>query len=211
VNRNYLVKRLRNTVLAAGGILLLCSAAVAAPITGGNTMVDFSASALATLTSSGFSIAPISPTTLNLTSVPAVAVFPITGGDTTTSIIHSGGLAFTKGGITADLQNFVINLAGPNAGILTGQLVAGGNTTNNVPFFTIGAGNNTLTVTFTLGSTLSSIYGVPNLAGLTIGAATVNPTTSAVPEPRDAVLIAMGLLGVIAFVRRKTDSKAQAN
>ena len=211
MNRNYFAKSLQTMALAASSILLLCSAAVAAPVTGGNTTVDLSASALATLVSSGFSVAPLSPATLNLTSVPAMAVFPITGGDTTTSIIHSGGLALTEGGITADLQNFIINLAGPNAGILTGQLVAGGNTTNNVPFFNIGAGNNTLTVTFTLGSTLSSVYGIPNLAGLTIGAATINATTSAAPEPRDAALIAMGLLGMIAFARRKTNSKAQAN
>ena len=181
---------------------------MAAPITGGNTTVDLSASAVATLVSAGFSIAPLSPATLDLTSVPAMAVFPITGGDTTTSITHSGGLALTEGGMTADLQNFVINLAGPNAGILTGQLVAGGTTTDNVLLFNIGAGNNTLTVTYTLGSTLSSVYGIPNLAGLTIGAAVVNASTSAAPEPSDAALIIVGFLGVIAFVRRRTVSKA---
>ena len=209
MNRNYFAKSLRTAALTAGSVLLLCSAAVATPITGGNTTVDLSASALATLVSAGFAVAPLSPATLNLISVPAMAVFPITGGDTTTSIAHSGGLAFTKGGVTADLQNFVINLAGPNAGILTGQLVAGGTTTNNVPFFNIAAGSNALSVTFTLGSTLSSVYGIPNLAGLTIGAATIN--ASAVPEPRDAALIATGLLGVIAFVRWKNVSKTQAN
>jgi len=54
----------------------------------------------------GFSIAPITPATLTGLD----AVFPITGGDTTTQIFHSGGLAFTKGGTTLDLTNFTINL-----------------------------------------------------------------------------------------------------
>ena len=134
-----------------------------------------------------------------------MAVFPITGGDDTTSINHSGGLAFTKGGVTADIENFVINLAGPNAGKLTGELIAGGTTTNNVPFFDIDAGN-ALTLDATLAAGLSSVYGIPNLTGASIGTATIN--ASAAPEPRDAALVGIGILGVIAFLRRKSFSRA---
>ena len=202
--RNYFAKSFRTLVLATGGVLLLCSAAWAAPVTGGTTTVDLNAGTVTALVGLGFSVSPIAPATASLGATPPNAVFPITGGDTTTNINHSGGLAFTKGGVTADIANFVINLAGPNAGKLTGDLTAGGSTTNNVPFFDIGAGNS-LTLDATLAAGLSSVYGIPNLTGTPIGTATIN--TSAVPEPRDTALVGIGILGVIAFLRRKDVSR----
>lgn len=197
---NYFAKSLRTVILTTGGALLLCSHAGAAPITGGTTTVNLDAGTVGALVSLGFSIAPIAPATANLGATPPNAVFPITGGDSATNINHSGGLAFTKSGVTADIQNFVINLAGPNAGKLTGDLVAGGSTTNNVPFFDIGAGN-ALTLDATLAAGLSSLYGIPNLTGASIGTATVNAST--VPEPGNAAIVCIGILGVIAFLRRK--------
>ena len=203
--RNFFARSLGTATLAAGSVLLLCSAAGAAPVTGGNTTVDLNAATVTALVGLGFSVAPIAPATANLAATPPMAVFPITGGDDTTNINHSGGLAFTKGGVTADIKNFVINLAGPNAGKLTGDLIAGGTTTNNVPFFDIGAGNS-LTLDATLAAGLSSVYGIPNLAGTPIGTAVIN--ASAAPEPRDAALVGIGILGLLAFLRRKKLSKA---
>jgi len=197
---NYFAKSIRTVILATGSALLLCSQAGATPIVGGNTTVNLNSTTVSALVGLGFSIAPIAPATANLGATPPNAVFPITGGDNTTNINHSGGLAFTKGGVTADIQNFVINLAGPNAGKLTGDLVAGGSTTNNVSFFDIGTGN-ALTLDATLAAGLSSLYGVPNLTGASIGTATVN--ASAVPEPGNAALMGIGVLGVIAFLRRR--------
>ena len=197
---NYFAKSIRTVILATGSALLLCSQAGATPIVGGNTTVNLNSTTVSALVGLGFSIAPIAPATANLGATPPNAVFPITGGDSATNINHSGGLAFTKGGVTADIQNFVINLAGPNAGKLTGDLVAGGSTTNNVPFFDIGTGN-ALTLDATLAAGLSSLYGVPNLTGASIGTATVN--ASAVPEPGNAALMGIGVLGVIAFLRRR--------
>ncbi len=95
--RNYFARSLRSAVLAAGTTLLLCSAAWAAPVTGGNTTVNLNAGTVSTLVGLGFSIAPIAPATANLGATPPNAVFPITGGDSATNINHSGGLAFTKG------------------------------------------------------------------------------------------------------------------
>ena len=204
MQRNYFARSFRTLVLATGSVLLLCSAVMAAPITGGTTTVNLNPGTVTALVGLGFSIAPIAPATANLGSAPPSAAFPITGGDSATNINHSGGLAFTKDSITADIANFVINLAGPNAGKLTGDLTAGGSTTNNVPFFDIGAGNS-LTVDAALASGLSSVYGIPNLTGTPIGTVTIN--ASAIPEPGDAALVGVGMLGVIVFLRRKTVSQ----
>ncbi len=207
MHRNYFAKSLRTIVLTTGSALLLCSAALAAPITGGTTTVNLNASTVTALVGLGFSIAPIAPATANLGATPPNAVFPITGGDSTTNINHSGGLAFTNGGATADIANFVINLAGPNAGKLTGDLIVGGTTTNNVPFFDIGAGN-ALTLDATLAAGLSSVYGIPNLTGTSIGTAIVNASTASTPEPGDAALVGIGILGLLAFLRKKSISRA---
>ena len=99
----------------------------------------------------------------------------------------------------------MINLAGSNAGKLTGDLIAGGTTSNNVPFFDIGAGN-ALTLDATLAAGLSSVYGIANLTGAPVGTATIN--ASAAPEPRDAALIGIGILGLLAFLRRKSVSQS---
>lgn len=204
--RNYFAKSLRIAALAAGGVLMLCPSAWAAPVTGGNTTVDLNAGTVTALVGLGFSVAPVAPATADLMASPPMAVFPITGGDDTTNINHSGGLSFTKGGTTASIENFVINLAGPNAGKLTGDLVAGGMTTNGVPFFDIGAGN-ALTLDATLAAGLSSVYGIPDLTGTPIGTATIN-ATSAVPEPRDAALVTAGLLGLVLLLRRRSALQA---
>jgi PEP-CTERM motif len=203
--RNYFARSLRAAVLAAGTTLLLCSAAWAAPVTGGTTTVNLNAGTVSALVGLGFSVAPIPPAADNLAATPPIAVFPITGGDSTTSINHSGGLAFTKDGVTTSITNFVIDLAGANAGKLTGDLIAGGSTTNNVPFFDIGTGNS-LIIDAALGSGLSNIYGIPNLTGTPVGTATIN--TSAVPEPGNAALVGIGALGVIIFLRRKSVARA---
>jgi hypothetical protein len=204
--RNYFAGRFRPLALITGSTLLLCSIVGAAPIGGGNTTVNLNAGTVTALVSLGFSIAPISPATANLAGTSPTAVFPITGGDSTTMINHSGGLAFTKGGVTADIENFVINFVGPNAGKLTGDLIAGGSTTGNVPFFDLGGGN-ALTLDATLAAGLSSLYGIPNLTGTPIGTAVVN--ASIAPEPGNAELIGIGLLGTVVLLRRRIFGRAQ--
>ena len=68
--------------------------------------------------------------------------------------------------------------------LLSGEVVANAGTPMmNVDLLNIGAGN-TLAVNSTLVTDLSALFGVPELAGATVGVATVSPiTTSAVPEP----------------------------
>lgn len=198
--RNRFASKLRSLTLVIGSTLLLSSALAAAPILGGNTTVSLNSGTVSALVGLGFSIAPISPATANLASTPPTAVFPITGGDSTMMINHSGGLSFTNGGATANITNFVINLVGANAGTLTGTLTAGGSSTNNVPFFDIGAGN-ALTLNATLAAGLSALYGIPNLTGTPIGTAAINAT--AAPEPANTALISLGLLGTIVMTRKR--------
>ncbi|GAC1432224.1 MAG: hypothetical protein NVSMB6_30350 [Burkholderiaceae bacterium] len=171
----------------------------AAAITGGTTSVTLDAATVTALTNLGFSIMPVAPSTLSGT--PLVATFPITGGDSTMVIDHSGGLAFTLGSTTADIQNFTINLSGPSANTITGQLVAGSNTINGVTLFDIGT-SLSLTLDKQLAADLTSAFNVPNLAGAAIGTASVSPLT-ATPEPASLALAGFGLSLVGVFVRRR--------
>jgi hypothetical protein len=184
---------LRSTLLVTCGAFVLASGGNAATIYGGDTSVALDTSTLSALTGLGFSIAPIAPATVS----GGVATFPITGGDTTTVINHSGGLAFTQDGTTADIENFVINLS---TDTLTGDLVAGGSTTPNFTFFDIGAGD-VLTLDSALAGGLSTVYGIPNLTGATIGTATVSPVLT--PEPATISLAALGLLAAASIGRQK--------
>ena len=106
------------------------------------------------------------------------------------------GLAFTKGGTTTDISDFEINL---NTDVLSG-FVNGG--TTPTAFFAIGAKTASgypLTLDATLAGALSTIYGLPNLTGASIGDATV--TITSVPEPSTWGMMLLGFasLGFAAW------------
>lgn len=183
------LNRLASLTILFGGWLCLSAPINATTITGGDTSVALNNATITALVGLGFTIAPVSPATLT----GLTADFPITGGDTNSAIKHSGGLAFTKGGVTTDITNFTINLLN---GTLFGDVNGG-----NVPttFFDLGAGN-VLTLDSTLAGALSSIYSIPNLTGVTIGVATVN--ASVAPEPASLWLAVFSGAGLLALARR---------
>lgn len=178
-------------LVVLGGLMALSATASATVVTGGNTTVAFDAATVGALTGLGFGISPISPSTLTGLD----AVFPITGGNTTTAIYHSGGLAFTKGGVTTDISDFTINL-------LTDKITGNVNTStgSTTTFFDIGGGD-VLTLDATLGGALASIYGIPNLTGAEIGTATINATFA--PEPASGAIAGLAALAAFILTRRR--------
>jgi hypothetical protein len=160
--------------------------------------VALNAATVGALTGLGFGIAPISPSTLTGLD----AVFPITGGNTTTAIFHSGGLAFTKGGKTTDISDFTINL-------LTDKITGNVNTATGsaTPFFDIGAGD-VLTLDATLGAALVSLYGIPNLTGADIGTATINATLA--PEPATGAIAGLTALAAAFILTRRRRAQKTA-
>ena len=166
----------------------------------GDTSVALDSSTVTALGNLGFTVAAIPPATLSGLD----ADFPITGGNLSAGLIdHSGGLAFTKGGVTTDISDFVINL---NTDVLSGFVNSG---TTLTPFFDIGAKTATgypLTLDATLAGALTSIYGIPNLTGAPIGDATV--TITSVPEASTWGMMALGFAGLgFAAWRRKATSE----
>jgi hypothetical protein len=153
-----------------------------------------------------FSIGTVPPATLNGTTV----TFPITGGDTSTGMItHSGGLTLTGTttpmgvGTMVAAEDYVINL---NSLVLSGNVsVNGGAPMMGVALFDIGSGD-VLTVDSALAGALTSVFGVPNLAGATVGTATVSPITgggAATPEPASFALVGGGLLAAFQLLRKR--------
>lgn len=187
-------KQARLAILAFSTLLPLTISA--APVNAGSTTVTFNPATLTTLTSAGFSIAPISPATLATT--PGVnATFPITGGDTTTVINHSGGLSLTRSGTTANLLNFNINLTNNT---LFGQVTTGSTTLNNVALFdiTMSGGTTNLLLSSALSGAISQVFSVNLPVGTPIGTAVVAP----VPEPASMGLAGLSLLAGLAAWRK---------
>ena len=185
------------TAVGAFALLLVGSMVQAAPIVGGLTTLDFNSGTAAALAGLGLSIAPIAPGTFNPTTL--VATFPITGGNTTTMIDHSGGLALTMGSTTTYIENFIINLTGPDADIVTGTVAVGKTSFSGVQLFDLGAGM-VLTVDSQLAADLVAIYSIPNLTGTDVGTASVNAITT--PEPSTLALLGLGTLAA-GFARRR--------
>ena len=200
MKRSRLSKSLHNGMLIVAAAMVFSVYINAAEIVGGTTTVALDSGTVTALTGLGFTIAPVLPSTLT----GLTATFPITVGDTTTEIDHSGGLTLSKGATTAFITSFVIHLDGPQVNTITGFLSSGAIGIGGVTFFDIGSGLN-LTLDSELAGQIAGAFSVPNLTGAAIGTATVDPgLVSSTPEPTSLAFLTVGVLGLVAWLRRRT-------
>jgi hypothetical protein len=180
---------------------LLPGNAQAASILGGTT--DVTVTAAQAITDLGLSFAPLGSATVtfNGSGLPVVS-FPITGGTLASNgdaiIEHDGsGLSFTAGSNTLLLENFTINTASSS---LFGLATANGSAVGIVPLFNITPSLG-LTLTSQAAGALSAVFGAPDLTGVEIGTAAVNPVTAPVPEPANWLMLISGFALLGASIR----------
>lgn len=165
-------------VLGAG----MATPATAAEVIGGTT--DVTLTAAPTLAGLGLSAAPTGSATV-MTDVSGIPTFtfPITGGtiDGMNALLyHDGsGILFTAGSSSLAIGNFVVDTA---AALVSGSATAnGGATATGVPLFTLGSGLS-LSLTSQAAGAFTTVFGAPDLTGVTVGSARVNPVVAPVPE-----------------------------
>ncbi len=200
----------------AAGLHAPSASAQALPIVGGVTSVTLTSAP--TLASVGLSVGTLGSAQFSPGSagIPLV-YFPITGGSQNTatfagSIQHAGsGLSLSSGGTTLNLTNFVIDTT---ALTLTGQAATGGTSLGAVPLFNLSFGSNpvspfNLALTSTAAGALTTLFGLPNLTGFTLGTANTIPITSAVPEPTTyaAMLAGLAMISLVLARRRQQASE----
>ncbi len=214
---------MRFATFTAAAALLAALAAPAAvhaqalPIVGGVTSVTLTAAP--TLTSLGVGFGTLGTATASPGSdgIPLV-YFPVTGGSINTatfagSIEHDGsGLSLSSGGTTVNLTDFVIDTVALS---LTGQVaVEGGAALGAVPIFDLGFSSNpvspfTLSLTAAAAGAITTVFGLPDLTGVTLGTANTIPVTT-VPEPATyaAMLAGLAFIG-LALARRQRAAEGQ--
>jgi hypothetical protein len=208
------------TVVAALAAVTFTSAAQAAPlpVTGGVTSVKLVSAP--TLTAAGVTVSGLGTVGLSPGSdgIP-LAYFPITGGSLDTgsfagTIAHNGsGLRLSTSTGSINLTNFLINTSTLS---LTGNVAFGTTSLTAVPLFDLSFGTNpifpfNLKLTATAAGALSTVLGVPNLTGATIGIANTAPITSPVPELAtvSSMLAGLGLMALVLGQRRKRAEPAR--
>ncbi|NLS25487.1 hypothetical protein S2M10_04540 [Sphingomonas sp. S2M10] len=194
------------------GLSLTPVSASAAPIIGGATAVDLTATS--TFQSLGYNVSTYGTASSFLVGGDIIAAFLITGGtrnDSTGAMVinHAGsGLNFSLGGNTLSIGDFEIDTA---AGLVRGSAAANGFTLgSNISLFNLGAGS-VLTLTNEAAAAFNTTLGTPGLAGATIG--TANPVAvfgpSGVPEPASWGLMIAGVGFVGASLRRRASKAAR--
>lgn len=207
-----MIKGALSAAALVAGLSLTPVAASAAPIIGGATAIDLTATS--TFQSLGYGVATYGTASSFLSGGNIVATFLVTGGsrdDATNALLvqHAGsGLNFTSGSDTLSIGNFEIDTA---AGLVRGSASANGFTLgDNISLFTLGA-NSMLMLTNEAAAAFTTTLGAPSLAGATIG--TANPTIvfgpSGVPEPASWGLMIAGFGFVGASLRRRANRTAR--
>jgi hypothetical protein len=187
----------------------------------GDTTVVLNTSTVTTLTGLGLSLSPLGQASFNAST--GTLTFPITSGTiggTGDVFNHDGsGISLTAGSNSITFRNFVINTS---TDTLSGNVHFGNNQMNGVALFDIGNGG-VLTLDAQAAASLSSAFGVSNLAGTTFGTATINvpltsgaggsggtPTgTTPTPEPSVFGLLAASVLAIGGFTLFRSRNRTQ--
>lgn len=200
-----MIKGALSAAAVMAGLSLSPVAASAAPILGGATAVDLTATS--TFQSLGYTLATYGTASSYMQGNDIVATFLATGGmrnDATGALYveHNGsGLNFTSGANTLSIGNFIVDTAN---GVVRGDASANGMTLGSVALFNLGA-NSALTLTNEAAAAFTSALGAPSLAGAAIGTAQVNVVfgPSGVPEPASWGLMIAGFGFAGASLRRR--------
>ncbi|WP_010546224.1 PEPxxWA-CTERM sorting domain-containing protein [Sphingomonas elodea] len=203
-----MIKGALGAVALVAGLSLTPVAASAAPILGGATAVDLTATS--TFQSLGYTLSTYGTASSFLLGNDIVATFLATGGtrnDSTGALLveHNGsGLNFMSGANMLSIGDFVVDTAN---NVVRGSATANGTGLGTVSLFNLGA-NSTLTLTNEAAAAFTSTLGAPNLAGATIGTAQVNVVfgPSGVPEPASWGLMIAGFGFAGAALRRRSQA-----
>ena len=106
-------------MLAASLALLTGVHAGAATVIGGTTTFTVDPGIESIYNSLNVSASLIPPATGNLENQPQTLALPITSGDTTTELDHSGGVILQALGLTVDITDVVIHFADADANKVT--------------------------------------------------------------------------------------------
>lgn len=200
-----MIKGALSAAALVAGLSLTPVAASAAPILGGATAVDLTATS--TFQSLGYALTTYGTASAFTVGNDIVATFLATGGtrdDKTGALYveHNGsGLNFTSNGNTLSIGNFVVDTAN---GVVRGTAASNGTALGNVALFNLDA-NSMLTLTNEAANAFATTLGTPGLAGTTIGRAQVAVVfgPSGVPEPASWGLMIAGVGFVGASLRRR--------
>jgi len=199
-------KTLPRTMLCALLAVLASARASADPIIGGTTTFTAAPGIESLYASLNVIASLIPPASGNLQSDPQTLMLPITGGDTTTELDHSGGIMLQALGQTVDITNVVIHISGPDANKVTADLSLQGMTEDLAVADISGSKNLIIDPSFAVQIRAA---GGPNLTGTTLATFNSQPELAAVatPEPGSVRLITAGLL---AFTTVKMGQKLRS-
>ena len=199
------------------GLLFCCLTSLglsahAAPITGGETLVQLDGGVAGAIIGAGVTPSAFGTGAFDINTL--TFSFPVTGGDLSAAVIpgssieHDGsGITFSAGTTGLTIGNFVIDTDTLTiTGFANSSNPAVGNALNidsGVPLFTLATGSMVAdfpfltSLTDVAASVLNDTFGVSLFTpGLTIGVAATLPTVAAVPEPATLALLLLGLAAI---------------